>query len=80
MVDKLTTAEYKLGKLEKRHEKEKQHTRDLEDKIVEKVQIIKRMELEKKNDDMASQLEITKEGSGFNELGDLENMGNDQDD
>ena len=80
MVDKLTTAEYKLGKLDKRHEKEKLHTRDLEDKIIEKTKTIKRMELEKKNDDMASQLEITKEGSGFNELGDLENMGNDQDD
>ena len=75
MVDRLTTAEYKLGKLEKRHEKEQQHTRDLEDKIIEKTKTIKRMEHEKKNDDLASQLEITKAGSGFNELGELENMG-----
>jgi hypothetical protein len=62
--------------MEKRHEKEKQHLRDLEDKIIEKTERIKQMELQKKNEDLSSQLELTKAGSGIvDELGEFENMG-----
>lgn len=48
--------------------------RELEDKIIEKNEKIKQMELQKKNEDLCSQLEITKAGSGLvDELGELEN-------
>ena len=75
LVKQLTGAEYKLSKLEKRHEKEKQHARQLEDNLIEKDKKIQRMELQKKNEDLCSQLEVTKAGSGLAaELGGLDNM------
>ena len=48
---------------------------DLEDKIIEKTQKIKMMEMQKKNEDLCSQMENTNAGSGLaDELGGLDDM------
>ena len=63
-------ADYK--NIDKKYTKSKKYARELEDKVIEKEGEIKQMKLQKKNDDLVSQIESTA-GRG-NELGELEFM------
>lgn len=56
--------------IDKKYTKSKKYARELEDRLMEKEDKIKQMQLQKKNDDLVSQIESTA-GLG-NELGELE--------
>jgi hypothetical protein len=59
-----------MKKLEKRGERDKKYLKELEDEVLKKDEKIQFMELQKKNDDLASRLENDMPGGG--DLGDLE--------
>jgi hypothetical protein len=61
-----------LKSIQKKYDKAKKYGRELEDKLIKKEQKIKDMKLQKKNDDLCSQMESIVEGGLSNELGELE--------
>ena len=53
----MTESDSKCKKLEKRYEHSKKKITDFENKLIEKNEKIKRMEMKKKNEDLCSKIE-----------------------
>jgi hypothetical protein len=57
LIDQLKESESKNKRLEKKYEHQKKQMKDIENKIIDKDAKLKFMEMQKKNEDLASKLE-----------------------
>ena len=75
LVKQCTDAEYKLSKLQQKESQQKKVKKELENKLIQLNEKLQAMELQKKNEDLCSQMENTMPiAGGANELGELEDM------
>jgi hypothetical protein len=72
LITELKDNEYRLKRVEKKYDHNKKQIKDYENTIIEKELKIKKMEMQKKNDDLCSKMENDMPGGGFNELDGLE--------